>query len=594
MNKIFIKKVITKKLLTPTVIVFLIIICINGYSQSSISIPNPHIWYRADNSLNSDNEVHDFSGKMHNAHCTSGFNIIDTGIINYNKAFIYDQDDFYIGINNIAIDKNRLVIFSIYRSKISNEEQSIWTIYLDSLNISELQTQKLKTFTSDKIYSNITDTNVILNTTSIGWLDIIEDTIIDYILIGNGNSLPLKGELAEIMFYNNELDSIDILKIQSYLAMKYGITLYKSNYIDCNNNIIWNYHESIPFIYNIATIGKDSASTLNQKQSSGNGGRDILSIGAGIIADNNEDNNYYIPQGNFLIWSDNGEDINTLDTNFFDSLSLVNLSLKKWLMQVNGMSARSIPTQLKINIKDLNYNNELILIIDRSATGVFSQSNVDIINPDSIDDNNIYFSNIYWDTDYSGKDIFTFLISKNIKLLASGDINDNLGVGNISIEVINGEKPYHYTIRNIENDNLLYWTNNESNQYINNILPGIYSITVIDNKNRCDSSLVILDNTKYSANNSNRPDISDRLTNFEYIKIYPNPTDGHYKIYVKLYEINNIIMKIWDQNGKLIELQKRNGYSDYIFEGMIETGGIYYVECITNNERLIKKLEIVR
>jgi gliding motility-associated-like protein len=77
------------------------------------------------------------------------------------------------------------------------------------------------------------------------------------------------GRISEVVCYNRQLTSTEFVAVESYLAIKYGITLGNTtnpkNYTSSSNNIIWN--ANTIFQYNIAGIGRDDASALMQKQS---------------------------------------------------------------------------------------------------------------------------------------------------------------------------------------------------------------------------------------------------------------------------------------------------------------------------------------
>ncbi len=89
----------------------------------------------------------------------------------------------------------------------------------------------------------------------------------------------LNGRLSEVVSYSAPNSLTDKRKIQSYLAVKYGITLqddasaltdYRVNdvdYIDSNGDVIWDTSAHSSHNYDIAGIGRDDNSNLLQKQS---------------------------------------------------------------------------------------------------------------------------------------------------------------------------------------------------------------------------------------------------------------------------------------------------------------------------------------
>jgi hypothetical protein len=73
------------------------------------------------------------------------------------------------------------------------------------------------------------------------------------------------GLVAEFIVYETILKEKQIAKIESYLAIKYGITLER-NYVNSQGQTIWNRKTENVYSNNIAGIGRDDLSTLYQKQ----------------------------------------------------------------------------------------------------------------------------------------------------------------------------------------------------------------------------------------------------------------------------------------------------------------------------------------
>ncbi|GGK16739.1 hypothetical protein GCM10007962_08760 [Yeosuana aromativorans] len=136
--------------------------------------------------------------------------------------------------------------------------------------------------------------------------------------------------IAEIITYSSRKNDTDLTqernRIQSYLAIKYGITLgtngTSQDYVDSSGNVIWDQSANSGFNYDIAGIGRDDISELNQKQSSSiNNATDgtgpiqgILTIGLTDIYNTNNENISTNPttlnNKEFLVWGDNGADLN--------------------------------------------------------------------------------------------------------------------------------------------------------------------------------------------------------------------------------------------------------------------------------------------
>jgi PKD repeat protein len=111
------------------------------------------------------------------------------------------------------------------------------------------------------------------------------------------------GDLVEIIYFNDNLNTVDRQKVESYLAIKYGITL-QNNYLSSANTIIYDVSS---FNNNIIGIGRDDRSALYQKQSRGENYQPVLTIALSQVAADNQSNTatFATDQTIFLTGSNN-------------------------------------------------------------------------------------------------------------------------------------------------------------------------------------------------------------------------------------------------------------------------------------------------
>ena len=123
------------------------------------------------------------------------------------------------------------------------------------------------------------------------------------------------GRIGEIITLSKRATNIERSNIQSYLAIKYGITLGVNgtsiNYTNSDGNNIWDSSINSGFNYDIAGIGRDDISKLNQKQSKSINPAEVMTIGlTDIYATNTANTSAFATDKSYLVWGANGGNMN--------------------------------------------------------------------------------------------------------------------------------------------------------------------------------------------------------------------------------------------------------------------------------------------
>ncbi len=74
-----------------------------------------------------------------------------------------------------------------------------------------------------------------------------------------------KGGIAEIIAFDEKLSPANIAKVNSYLGIKYGITLYQQDLVLSDDTMLWDYSENTAYHNDVAAIATDTGSELQQK-----------------------------------------------------------------------------------------------------------------------------------------------------------------------------------------------------------------------------------------------------------------------------------------------------------------------------------------
>jgi hypothetical protein len=119
------------------------------------------------------------------------------------------------------------------------------------------------------------------------------------------------GEASEYILYNRVLSSTEKQQLNSYLAVRYGITLDQTvatNYIASDGSVIWNATTASTYNKDIAIIGRDDQGNINQKQSKSinPSGLVAVALGGTVQTSNALNGNTFGANKSFMAISDNG------------------------------------------------------------------------------------------------------------------------------------------------------------------------------------------------------------------------------------------------------------------------------------------------
>jgi len=121
------------------------------------------------------------------------------------------------------------------------------------------------------------------------------------------------GNVAEVVVYNTNLSSGDKQKVESYLAIKYGLTLDQTtpySYLAGNGNTVWDAATNAAYSNDIAGIGRDDCQELDQRQSKSVNESSILTIyngdqTGGLPAANTDNASGFASDVSFMVWGSN-------------------------------------------------------------------------------------------------------------------------------------------------------------------------------------------------------------------------------------------------------------------------------------------------
>jgi hypothetical protein len=377
--------------------------------------------------------------------------------INFNPVLLDTKKATALKILSDLGDLSHATVFTIYQSDIPIIEQELWSINtqetsIDLTTVNAINSDQLASYTDGEITIPTLNTYLQLykprNKKSFNGIPFIQLGA-----FSNDMQKAFKGQIAELLVYNSVLRGKTRQSIETYLALKYGISLTNGkDYLSFDKKIIFNLENRQGYSSRIAGIGRDDASGLLQKQAYSTEKENLITIGAGEIAPSNTANKALIEDGTFLIWSDNNA-LPTLTTTA--DATYPPLLQRHWMMQATGVKAAELNTTMQLDITTVFNDKTLdpskyLLVIDASGAGTFLPENVKYIMATSLENNILTFKNIKWDTDNSGADSFSFALRPDLEVALTEEKPINCGVGNngvLSYTAQGGIPPYAFELK---------------------------------------------------------------------------------------------------------------------------------------------------
>jgi len=202
-----------------------------------------------------------------------------------------------------------------------------------------------------------------------------------YFYIDMNNGRRFGGKMTELIFYNADLSDAETEKIDTYLAIKYGISLSK-NYVNSAGAVIWDRSANEAYSFDIAGIMRDDNSMLDQRQSKAVSDNAILTIGKGSITTSNAANpNTFTADLDCVIWGSNGGA--TIATGTAEKPAVYDRLGREWLISEPYNNTGTLRIQFDLSnagtIADVNH---LRLLVDNDgdfsdaaiAAATFTQS----------------------------------------------------------------------------------------------------------------------------------------------------------------------------------------------------------------------------
>ncbi|GHT18583.1 hypothetical protein FACS189429_5310 [Bacteroidia bacterium] len=246
----------------------------------------------------------------------------------------------------------------------------------------------------------------------------------DTIFIGRVDSLLFRGKLAEFLIIDTVFSEVQRQIWQSYLALKYGVTMYRGNYLNAAGDTLWHYDRNIDFTAGVGGIGRDDSIFLAQHFSRIYG--DSVKIALhGYINDmvQNAVETGRAPSlqnGEYVFWGHNSEPAELSSMNYFIENDFYNFYQRRWKVKPVLQTGKTLDFQLT-SPQNLPQGDLSALRLLVAKTADFNALETSVYTPNVIDNQKITFSNI--SLAQTADSTFYFTFGKSTGLLTDESAN---------------------------------------------------------------------------------------------------------------------------------------------------------------------------
>ncbi len=206
-----------------------------------------------------------------------------------------------------------------------------------------------------------------------------------------------RGEVVEMILFPSTLSASDKPKIESYLAVKYGITLDPSvtNYVSSAGTPVWTTTTPIDYWHDVFGIGKDDGSGLNQIQSNSintGGGDGTGQSGKGNIVLSNASS---LENNDFLLIGHTNGSVSFGNSSDKHSASILSRVQREWKVKHTGnVGTVNITYDLTGISNPTSDFNRCLMLIDLDGNGDFTNGTIAVAYASNKDNDKIYFENV--------------------------------------------------------------------------------------------------------------------------------------------------------------------------------------------------------
>lgn len=309
--------------------------------------------------------------------CSAG-----NAILNHNPAMQVSSDAIVFDSIPYAKDYTMIVVYK----PVSGGETALWQMTFGDSIMRGLTTERILSDSISIRYAEQTDGTPTINTLR----QSSPDSTMPYVRLAVGGGGEL--DVAEVVYYAERLGNATLRKVQSQLAVRYGITLGPVSYLDGAGHHIWEYADSGLYHHRVTGVGIDTLTELRQLRSRSEMGEAVLTIATDSLG-----------YGAFLMAGDNDAPL------AFEQDGSIEILGRNWRIQSTNTEGRQFA--LTFDTRNIAMaGDSLVLLVDNY-----------IYLPENIGGDSVVFSGVEFPSDSSlftlgrGGDFWQLAQSKGTK-----------------------------------------------------------------------------------------------------------------------------------------------------------------------------------
>lgn len=406
---------------------------------------------------------------------------------NFHPAGVMDRADG-VALDSVTLSDG-FTVAVVYRVLTDTTEQRVWALESQGIVLGGLSTHSILGRNSEIQYSDHTQTGPLVNILSQTLPQGSERPERCLLKVGGYDSAACAIKVPEVMYYERKMTKEEMGRVQSYLAMKYGVTLDAADYVDGRGEVLWSCWQNRQYHNRLTAIGRDRAYGLHQLRSRSEVDGSLLTLSTDSL-----------PDDTYIIIGDNGG-----GTSFvLDSVTGITVMGRRWRVE----SRLAAGTEQTVRVE-----------LDRRAL--------------------------------SGKRLPELVIGEEV--YAPSRMGDTVLV------------------------------------YDGVTIPrGTSEMLFVEPAESAETMMAMPGHGEEEAGSEERRGRPG--TSAVSMDVYPNPSLGHYTVVVRGSE--SMKVKIYNTLGVVVREESDSGKSEYVIEGTLPAGNMYYVDVTTDEGTQTVKLVV--